>query len=140
VRHVEWDGSLETGHATVDRQHQTLIAIFNEFVDACDVDCDVPITDDLLLRLSDYVSTHFAAEESLMARYDYPQDRARRHQAEHLQLSERTRGLVLAHHDGASTDMSSIAEFMQAWLTRHILETDRELANHIRVVDEGGKP
>jgi hypothetical protein len=75
VKRIEWDGSLRTGNETVDRQHQTLIGIFNEFADACDLECDRVITADVLMRLSDYVSMHFADEESLMVRYDYPQAR-----------------------------------------------------------------
>ncbi len=127
-----WDGSLETGHETVDRQHREIIELINEFVALQDADCDSALVAGVLVRLSDYVSTHFAEEERLMERYAYPEGLTSTHKQEHLRLSGQTRDLVLAHRMGESADACELIALMQQWLSEHIMQVDRQLVSHIR--------
>jgi len=133
VKRVEWDGSLETGHQLVDDQHKELIAIFNEIADV-DPACAGTETDELLVRLSDYVSTHFSAEEELMTRYSYPQEHAEAHREQHEDLSTRTRELVLAHRLGESATVLELVRLLQEWLAIHIQGADREFVGYLSSV------
>jgi len=80
------------------------------------------------------VSTHFSAEEELMARYSYPEDCVRTHREQHEDLSTRARELVLAHRLGESASVLPLVALLQEWLTVHILDADREFVTHIREI------
>lgn len=135
MERVEWDGSLETGHASVDEQHRELFAIFNEIVDATGSSaCDGGNIDELLVRLSDYVSTHFSAEEDLMEFYGYPAELRDEHHRQHADLTSRTRELVLAHRTGGSDTVLPLLALLQEWLAGHIMGTDSLLVAHIHQV------
>jgi len=129
---MEWDENLVTGHQIVDDQHQAIIGLINEFVDVQRARCEPERVAAVLVRLSDYVSTHFAEEERLMAHYGYAEDLTRAHRGEHLKLSERTRQLVLAHRTGQDDTVCELIELMQEWLTEHIMQVDRRLVDHVR--------
>ncbi len=132
MKRVIWNRSLETGHPLVDDQHRELIAIFNELADHTAAGCDEETTSQLLIRLSDYVSTHFSDEEALMRRCSYPAEQAMAHRAQHEDLSVRTRELVLAHRSGETETVLRMAALLREWLTVHIAEADNELADHLR--------
>lgn len=129
---MQWDASLATGHDLVDDQHRGIIALINEFVELQEADCDRETVAAALVRLSDYVSTHFAEEERLMAFYAYPEDATRHHCAEHVKLSDRTRQLVLAHRVGDDQVVCELVALMREWLTEHIMRVDRRLVDHLR--------
>jgi len=134
VSRVEWDASLETGHDLVDRQHRELFSIFNEVAEAPGPDSDKA---ELLVRLSEYVSTHFSAEEELMARSLYPADRMASHKLEHEELSSRARELVLAHRLGETQSIAPLATLLREWLGVHIDCADRDLVDHVRETGSG---
>lgn len=129
---LEWDASLETGDATVDSQHRTLLGMFNELRDAAVSGRDGTIVREILERLTDYVATHFAAEQDLMIREAYPPDEVMAHVAEHTKLTARTREMVLEYHDGKMTTVLPLAEFLSTWLGTHIRQVDRKLIDHVR--------
>jgi len=129
---MEWDASLETGFGTIDRQHCEIVATFNELADAYDGEHDPALVGDVLVRLSEYVSTHFAEEEALMVRCSFPENLASAHRRDHLEMAERTRAMVIAHRSGERTQVTALAEWLQEWLVRHVLAIDRLLANHVR--------
>jgi len=129
---LQWNADLQTGHELVDDQHQAIIGLINEFVDVQQARCEPEQVAAVLVRLSDYVSTHFAEEERLMAHYGYAEDLTRAHRQEHVKLSERTRQLVLAHRTGQDDTVCELIELMQEWLTEHIMRVDRRLVDHVR--------
>jgi hemerythrin-like metal-binding protein len=135
---MEWDASLVTGHDLVDGQHRSIIALINEFSQLRETDCDRDTVAAVLVRLSDYVSTHFSAEEHLMERYSYPAEQTKAHRVKHLELSGRTRELVLAHRTGEDEHVCELVALLQEWLTEHIMQVDRRLVDHIREARSAG--
>lgn len=131
---VRWDSNLETGHELVDAQHRELVAIFSEIAGAAEPGCDRAAVESLLIRLSDYVATHFAAEEDLMVAYGYPDIEIAQHRAEHVRLAGRTRDLVLEHRMGTPTVLA-LAGLLQEWIVEHISGHDRRLVDHIRATE-----
>lgn len=131
---MRWDPTLETGHELVDTQHKELVAIFSEITHAADPGNEHPIIESLLIRLSDYVATHFAAEEDLMVLSAYPSEALAEHREQHAKLAQRTRDLVLEHRLGGST-VFTLAGLLQEWIVEHISGYDRDLVNHIRVTE-----
>ncbi len=128
---MKWDPTLETGHELVDSQHKELISIFTELSQATRPGSGIGEVEALLIRLSDYVATHFAAEERLMEESGYPTERIAEHEAQHTRLTERTRQLVLEHRLGKASAFT-LAALLQEWIVEHISGHDRDLVAHIR--------
>lgn len=131
MRRVEWDSSLETGQSAVDAQHQALVQLFNQLIDAENA-ADEGDAHEALERLTEYVLVHFSAEETLMEQYGYPNERIADHVAEHSRLTETTRDLVLDYRAGRLTTLEPIVQVLYAWLTEHIEHSDRALVEFMR--------
>ncbi len=69
---INWTDDLRVGVDTIDNQHKELFNRINNLLDACVQGKgreEIKRTSDFL---SDYVISHFGAEEKLMVRYKYP--------------------------------------------------------------------
>ncbi len=119
----EWSSDLETGHAAIDEQHQSLFDLANRLEECITCDADEPeLVSDAIYRLNDYVIEHFAAEEALMAQAGYP--RVSSHRSEHERLSADTMRLMAAYFNGESVAATRIAPFVTSWLQNHIRQED----------------
>jgi hemerythrin len=130
VAFAEWDPALETGNLMVDGQHRELFAAVNELHDAIHDHNDIAVLGGILYRLQRYTAVHFGDEEGLMADVAYPD--LERHHGLHLQLAEQTSSLASKYLSGELTLGITLATFLRDWLTHHIGEEDRRLAEHIR--------
>jgi hemerythrin len=130
VAFAEWDSALETGNLMVDGQHRELFTTVNELHDAIREHNDVAVLGGILYRLQRYTAVHFGDEENLMAEVAYP-DRERHHDL-HLDLAEQTATLASQYLSGELTLGIPLATFLRDWLTDHIGQEDRRLAEHIR--------
>ncbi len=133
---IIWDPSLETGDPTIDAQHQELFSLVNQLRDASVEGWAEEGVRDVLVRLSDYVATHFAAEQALMARVRYPVDAVMSHTDEHMKLTQRTTEMAKAYARGEVATVLPLAEFLYEWLGTHIRKTDRALIDHARALGE----
>jgi hemerythrin-like metal-binding protein len=127
---IEWDAALETGDAVVDQQHRDIHALFNE-LEAAPVG-DMAEVMSVLDRLMGHCDTHFATEEDLMERESYPRSLLDEHVAEHRDLVEGARDIVLKFRFGEMSDTADVVEFLRAWLTDHVHEKDRMLVDYMR--------
>ncbi len=127
---AEWDPALETGNLMVDGQHRELFAAVNELHDAIHDHNDIAVLGGILYRLQRYTAVHFGDEEGLMADVAYPD--LERHHDLHLELAEQTASLASKYLSGELTLGITLATFLRDWLTHHIGEEDRRLAEHIR--------
>ena len=129
---IEWDPSLETGNGTIDAQHKQLFRLVNDLRDACVEGRERSATDQVLAALTDYVSSHFAAEQSLMASAGYPVDRMLAHIQAHTDLAAQAAEIAGQHQRGELTTVLPLAEFLVEWLRTHIRHTDREFVSWLR--------
>jgi len=126
---IEWDSELETGDPLVDQQHQRIHQILRELEHAEDTPAEVMRALD---RLTAHVSVHFATEEALMEREEFPDHLAEAHRLEHARLTENTRSIVLSFRQGELTSIVPIVVFLRDWLSNHVHECDRILIEHVR--------
>lgn len=132
VSRIEWDETLETGHADVDAQHKELIAMFNDLHDAAVRGASDEVLDDLLGRLVQYTMTHFKAEQQLMVDYGYPPEDVMIHVTAHNELTRRALEMARQREAGELTGILPLAAFLGDWLANHIRKMDRALVAHIR--------
>ena len=107
---IAWDPALETGDPLIDEQHHNIHAMLADLEAAGD---DVGAIMDVLDRLMGHVDTHFATEEDLMRREDFPREQAEEHIAEHRKLTDGARDIVLGFRSGEITSGAPIVEFLR---------------------------
>lgn len=69
---IEWNNSLAIGVAEIDDQHKELFSRFDSLLTACNEGKGRGEVLRVLLFLDDYIKSHFAAEERLQLKHDYP--------------------------------------------------------------------
>lgn len=118
-----WTEVYQVNIAILDQQHQELFSIVNELEQALRVGEGNAALDGILDRLVTYAGLHFAAEESLMERHEFPG--LSTHRIRHEMF--RTRLMTfLERHRTANTGVAvELLLFLQAWLKRHVLQTDK---------------
>ncbi len=126
---MEWNDSLKVGHSIIDRDHQKLVGLINELGDAMSAGRGRQACGEVLDELVSYTQTHFANEERLMAAHRYAD--APRHRAEHAKLVRDVLDFKEKYNAGTATLSVSLLHFLMAWLTHHILESDKALAHGI---------
>lgn len=136
---IQWRDGMAIDHGVIDHDHQTLIAIINEF-------CEAPLDRGRLLelqrifdKLDRYTKVHFEREETLQRAANYPYRDAHHH--EHLALIHemeelrnrfadmvQSTGDVVVVSAAQCEDLAKLratmAEFLRYWLVDHILKSD----------------
>ena len=127
-----WDESLSVGVAEIDDQHKQIFKNYNEFSVACRDGHGADKLNDLLWFLSSYVATHFAHEERLMQRINYPG------YANHCLMHTEFIGEIdkLMHRfskEGPSEELvSTVNKIVKNWLMNHIDLMDRSIGKFVR--------
>ncbi len=127
---LRWQSAMQLGIPAIDADHKKLVGLLNCLhytVMAGDDRCGVA---SVLDELVDYTETHFAREEMLMERSDYPDFAA--HRAAHRWLAEKMwerRQAFRAAPD--EFDMHGFYDFLSGWLLQHVLGDDMKLRPYL---------
>lgn len=128
---LNWDDRLNVGHDLIDAQHKELIVNFNLFVAACKTSKGKESLSQTVAFLENYIATHFAAEEELMRRSDYPEIDS------HLALHDEFRVKFKQMQAELNQTGSSISliiemnEFLLRWFILHIKGVDTTLGFYL---------
>jgi hemerythrin-like metal-binding protein len=129
MKELEWKDEYSVGISIVDLQHRRIFDCIISILGG-------PSDDDRLraeaeiIRLLGLLQEHFALEESMMRKLDYPE--IERHIEEHRQFNADVHELAqksLRIKGGVSGVAMKIAH---KWLTEHILTSDRDYAAFFR--------
>lgn len=128
---LEWTDSLAVGVAEIDAQHKELFSRFNNLLNGCNEGKGKEEVLKLLLFLDDYVRTHFATEEKLQIRHNYPGHPT--HKAQHqgfINDVERLKAQVT--QDGATLSAVILTnKTLVAWLVEHIGKSDKQFGEFL---------
>lgn len=123
---MEWQDRYRLGIVAIDLQHRVLMELTNKLHKATvgeeggdDIACAM---DELLT----YVAFHFSFEETLMAECGYPMLEEHRHS--HQELLDQFRALQADITGGRLVLNDRVMNFLQGWLTHHIVSSDRHYA------------
>jgi hemerythrin len=121
---IAWNEAMRLGDETTDAQHHLLIELIAGIPDR-------PTSDDeqLLQDVLAYAGYHFADEEGLMERIEYPQ--LAEHRRAHKTLS-RTLFAYKREYDEGQRDLYSFKHFMYRWVRDHIMDEDRRIGDFLR--------
>ena len=129
--HLEWREEFRVGVDGIDRQHHELLARINGLA-AKIKDGDASCIGETLAFLEDYVHFHFADEEEVMDRVDYPLREEHKH--EHRTFVERLERLKADVADGTHDRLYlafRVQLFLFDWFANHTAKIDGHLARFV---------
>ncbi|RJR41588.1 MAG: hemerythrin [Desulfobacteraceae bacterium] len=118
-----WKEQYSVGIASIDKQHQKLVAYLNDIYKALGEGKGKESLGQIFSGLIEYTKTHFASEEGLMKLYDYPG--YEEHRQIHDKMTAHVLGLGEKFKKGEISSPIQIANFLKDWLSKHIQETDK---------------
>jgi hemerythrin-like metal-binding protein len=125
----EWSDRLSVKVPSIDRQHKTLIGYINKLAEALEQGNTQSMLGTLVGNLSTYTQAHFAYEELLFDRYEYPQSDA--HKRHHVKLIERVQEYSRKFEAGGREFGPELLGFLKEWLNHHILQDDMAYSGHM---------
>jgi len=132
VKDIVWGYVLSVGNDEIDDDHHRLVELFNMLNHAVKEDESPAYLGALLEELINCTVWHFSHEERLMIKHGY--DGYDEHRAEHQELIQTAKELqqkiLQADKQMAMDDL----EFLERWLTGHILSTDMKLGSYLAEV------
>lgn len=129
---IEWIESLATGNNDIDEQHKELFRRFDNLLTACNQSKGKQEVGSTLMFLDDYVRSHFAMEEALQKKHNYPH--YNEHKAQHEAFIRDLQKLEdQFKQEGVSLSLViQTNQTMVNWLIRHINAMDHALADFLR--------
>jgi hemerythrin len=124
---VEWSDALSVGIEEIDEQHRVLVGLVNRMHQAIHERHGSDVVKGILAELVDYTRIHFAVEESLMRILDYPG--YEKHKLVHEELYNHVIQLQTKVESGKTAIGFELMHFLKNWLTKHIMEEDREYSS-----------
>lgn len=129
---IAWGSLVKTNHIAMDTDHQTLLNLFNGLAEAVvagkgEGECTL-----MLDGIVEHARKHFASEEELMKKHDYPQAAA--HSAEHAGLLDQALKYRAKFLSGFNNSHLPLVYFHEDWLTRHIARMDKPLAEFLATI------
>lgn len=131
---IVWTDKLVTGIGKIDEQHQILVNLFNETNTKLTSNNNTEFLEQITRDLLSYALYHFEAEEELMQKYGYTEDKIEdvdNHIRQHRSFSAK---VVAVRNDikaGVLISREDLLSFLNSWLINHILNTDKRLASFL---------
>ena len=129
MKDLVWDHILSVGVKEIDEDHRKLVNLFNILNHAV-AQGDAPeYLEAVLEELISCTAWHFNHEERLMLKYGY-EDMAE-HKMEHQELIKSARELQQKILQAGKLVANEDIEFLERWLTEHILTADMRLGAYL---------
>jgi hemerythrin len=129
VKDLVWSKILSVGIDEIDEDHRKLIQIFNILNHAVAEGESPEYLAATLEELINCTVWHFSHEERLMLKHRYPE--TAQHKAEHRELIQTAKELQQALLQAGKPMVDQQVEFLERWLTEHILTADGRLGSHL---------
>jgi len=132
VKDIDWGDVLSVSVDEIDEDHRKLLGIFNilnhSVAEGESPDYLAAVLDELI----NCTVWHFSHEERLMLKYGY--EGIEDHRAEHRELINSARKLQQEILQESKPVSDENIEFLEKWLTEHILTADMRLGSHLSQV------
>ncbi len=132
MKYREWDQILSVEVDEIDDDHRKLLNIFNllhrSLTDGESVDYQLAVLEELI----NCTIWHFSHEERLMLKHDY--EDFEEHRGIHRQLIKSAREFQNRFSGASKSIPEEDIEFLELWLTEHILTEDMRLGAYLSQV------
>ena len=132
MKELVWDNSLSVEVEEIDRDHRILVNLFN-ILNHSVIEGDAP--DYLEAVLEEMICCtvwHFRHEERLMLKYGY--EGTAEHKTEHQELINSAKELQQKFLQSGKLVANEDIEFLEHWLTEHILVADMKMGSYLAEV------
>jgi hemerythrin-like metal-binding protein len=129
MKELIWDKTLSVDVPEIDEDHRRLVELFN-ILNRSVVEGDA--TNYIEAVMDELISCtvwHFKHEERLMLKYSY--EGISEHKSEHEELIASAKELQQKLQQDGKTVSSEDIEFLEHWLTGHILGADMDLGSYL---------
>ena len=118
------------GIGLIDSEHKRLLVLLNELHSAVEGGAGLGVLGGVLDGLVDYASYHFAHEEDLFQRSNYPGYEM--HRQQHVDFAAKVTEVYSDFKSGATAGLpQEVLKFLKHWLYHHILESDRAFGAYL---------
>jgi len=124
-----WNEGLALGVPEIDAQHKGFLNLISEVCAALTSYQAASSIEVLVARLEDYTVSHFAEEETVMARHAFPN--LEDHRTSHVSFINRVQELRGKVSNGEHVGLPMLY-LLSDWLAFHINQSDREFVNFVR--------
>jgi hemerythrin len=128
MAYLHWSSDLDTGIEVIDKQHQRIVDYLNE-LNSANENGDQAVTNHVLGELVDYTLTHFAFEEELQEKANYPFLKA--HKRVHEIFTRRVSEFQRRAAAGENV-APELLSMLKIWLVNHIKGDDADYADCIK--------
>jgi hemerythrin len=130
-KRVEWTSRYVLGIPGIDAQHKTLIDITNALFSACRRGGKHAKRHYFraVREVVDYIRYHFASEEKLLERIQYPG--MEQHKQEHAEFVREVVATVQDFKNGRKFAPNFLARYLRDWILSHIAMTDKDYADYL---------
>ena len=131
----KWDSSLESGYEKVDNQHKQLVAAVNNLMDASMNGKGDAAVKETLEFLTGYAVKHFADEEQLQVKFNYPD------YLNHKRIHDDFKVLVgefvqKVNKEGPTEEIiETVSTTIGSWLLNHIKGDDFRMATFVKAAE-----
>ena len=132
MKDIVWDHVLSIGIDEIDDDHRRLIEIFNLLNHSVAEGETQEYLEAVLEELINCTIWHFSHEERLMLKYGY--SGLTEHKEEHQELIQSVKELQQNILQTGRLEASEDLEFLERWLTQHILVDDMRLGSYLAQV------
>jgi len=126
---LPWSEEYRVNVAVIDEQHRRLAELVSRLHETLDSRSPGDDVFAVLNELIGFTRLHFATEEELMLKYDYPQYAA--HRAAHKALLGRLQALLTSLRDRLPVGFQPGNDINDDWVTKHLLESDVQLGKFL---------
>ena len=121
---LKWEESYSVGNSEMDAEHIKLIGILNLLFDGMKEGKGKDVLGQVFTDLIEYTKVHFADEEKLMSKYNFPE--LFTHSAQHRDLENQVMDLYSRFKSGEAFISIDVMNFLKDWLTNHIRQSDKK--------------
>ena len=132
MKDLVWSYVLSVGNDEIDEDHHRLIDLFNILNHSVTQGDDPDYLAAVLEELINLTVWHFSHEERLMVKHGY--QGLAEHKAEHQELINSVKALQSKILAAGKLVVDDDLEFLERWLTEHILSTDMKLGSFLAEV------
>lgn len=119
---INWNPSFSVGVDKLDLQHKKIIEIINQLRTTPNVKVSSSTISELLTKLTEYASQHFATEEKLLLEHNYTELSS--HKEAHKSYRKKVVALCVDTMNRNASVPKELLSFLNDWWENHILGDD----------------
>lgn len=120
--HFSWKEEYEMGISVIDKQHKYFVSLINELYDAILAGQTDKKLKEILSKLIDYATEHFATEESYFDEFHY--EGSDEHKIKHKELKKSVLDFQKRLKEDKVIASFNLVNFLEDWLSEHLKDVD----------------